>query len=259
MSENIVLVSIDSLRADYCGFMGHEGGITPTLDSMAKDAIVFENATSPGPRTPESMPGIFTGEFVSDDLPTDMVPQRELINKHMERHRTLPEQLSEMGYTTIGLTPNPFTSRFFGFDRGFDYFQDFIGDSSDGFYQRLFKGWLGGDTVSNVLRLSRNMIQREEVFKPWESFYDEAISEVQDTEEPYFLWVFLMDVHEPYMAGDGFRSTKFWERWSAIWRLYLGDKESPFDEKTTRRLIRAYEDSIEYTDAFFDRLLDDLR
>ena len=41
---------------------------------------------------------------------------------------SLPQRLSEMGYETIGITPNPFTSRYFGFDEGFDHYVDFIGE-----------------------------------------------------------------------------------------------------------------------------------
>lgn len=258
MSRNIVLVTVDSLRADHCGFMGYERDTTPTLDQLAMDGIVFENAIAPGPRTPESMPVIFTGEYPAEDLPTDMVPQREIIHRHMQTRMTLPERLSEQGYTTIGFSPNPFASRYFGFDIGFDHFQDFMSDSGRGLYQKLFRGWLVGDTLSNVMRLGRNMIQREEVFKPWESFYDEVIQRVRGTEEPYFLWVFLMDVHEPYLAGPGYRSLSWWERWSAIWQLHLGNKETPFDDRTTRQLVQAYDDSIQYTDAFFQNLQTDL-
>ena len=52
MSEdrpNIVLVTVDSLRADHCGFMGYEEDTTPTMDAMAEDGLVLENAIAPGP------------------------------------------------------------------------------------------------------------------------------------------------------------------------------------------------------------------
>ena len=235
--------------------MGYKWDTTPTLDRMAKDGLVFENAIAPGPRTPESMPAVFTGEFVPEKLPSEMVPQRQLINRHMSARTTLPERFSEAGYETTGFTPNPFASRYFGFDGGFDYFQDFIGDGSDNLYQRLFRGWLGGDTASNVLRLSRNMLLREEVFKPWEAFYEDVIDRAQQASKPYFLWIFLMDVHEPYIAGRGYHSLSWFKRWQAIWKLYLGDKGSPFDGRTRDRLLTTYDDSIRYTDAFFDRLL----
>jgi len=238
--------------------MGYEQDITPSIDEMGEEGTFFENAISPGPRTPESMPVIFTGQFLPDDLPTDMVPQQSIIRQHMATRRSLPEGLSEMGYETVGITPNPFTSQYFGFDEGFDHYIDFIGDDDNSLYERLFEGWLGGNTVSNVARLARNMVMREEVFKPWEALYDDIIKTTEEASEPYFVWVFLMDVHEPYIAGDGYHSLSMLERWMAIWRLYLGDKETPFNDKTVERLMTAYDDSIRYTDAFMSKLQDDL-
>lgn len=258
MSRNVVLVTVDSFRADHCGFLGYEGDITSTLDKMAEEGIVFENAISPGPRTPESMPVIFTGEYIPENLPQDMVPQRQQIQNHMQTQESIPERFSRKGYHTIGFTPNPFTSRYFGFDQGFDEFHDFLDSSDNAVYDRLFQGWLGGDTISNILRLARNMALQEEVFKPWESFYDGFLTSINNAPEPYFAWIFLMDVHEPYLAGDGYHSISWWKRWKATWEMYLGDKETPFDETTRERLLTAYDDSIRYTDAFFEQFLADV-
>ena len=256
--DNVILVSIDSIRADRCGYMGYDGRTTPTLNEMAAEGLSFTSAVAPGPRTPESMPPIFTGQFLSGNLPSKMVDQRALINEHMGKRTTIAERFSQAGYHTVGITPNPFTSRYFGFDAGFDEFIDFLGDESSGLYHRLFSRWLDGSTTSNTLRLARNMILREEVFKPWEAYYNRVAETVRGDEEPYFLWVFLMDVHEPYLAGKGYRSQSWLDRWRAIWNLYLSDRESEFDEATRKQLLTAYDDSIRYADAFLARLLSDV-
>ncbi|MFB6186155.1 MAG: sulfatase, partial [Halobacteriaceae archaeon] len=254
--ENIILVTVDSLRADHCGFMGYEGGTTPTLDEMASEGIAFTNAIAPGPRTPESMPPTFTGCFLSEDLPSEKADQQSVIREHMSKRTTIAEQFSNAGYRTVGVTPNPFTSKYFGFDQGFDEFVDFIGED-DSIYGRLFDAWIDGNTSSNVLRLARNMILREEVFKPWEVYYSK-VKETVRGEEPYFLWVFLMDVHEPYLARKGYRSQGWLDRWRGIWSLYLGDRETEFDQATRERLLTAYDDSIRYADVFLKRLLSDI-
>lgn len=257
MKDNIILVTVDSFRADHCGYIGYESETTPTLDKIANNGTAFSNAVSPGPRTPESMPVIFTGRFLPDDLPTSMVPQQSFIQRHMGASYTIAQQMSDLGYETIGITPNPFTSRYFGFDKGFDHFIDFLGHGDTTVYERLFEGWLGGNSLSNVMRLARNMALKEEVFKPWEALYNEIEQQIQEVSEPYFLWIFPMDVHEPYIAGDGYHSITAAQRWKAIWRLYLGDKETPFSKKTTQRLLSAYDDSIRYTDELFRRLEED--
>ncbi|MEF8902078.1 MAG: sulfatase-like hydrolase/transferase, partial [Halovenus sp.] len=66
--RNIVLVSIDSLRADHCGFMGYGKETTPNLDRLAREGVVFENAIAPGPATAQSMPAIFTGLHPHDHV-----------------------------------------------------------------------------------------------------------------------------------------------------------------------------------------------
>lgn len=256
--DSVILVSIDSIRADHCGYMKYDRETTPNLDEMAAEGLTFTNAVAPGPRTPESMPSIFTGQFLSEDLPSDMVDQRVFVSEHMNKRTTIPERFSRAGYQTVGITPNPFTSRYFGFDSGFDEFVDFLGDEGSGLYHRLFNGWLDGSTTSKVLRLARNMIIREEVFKPWEAYYDRVAETIHEGKEPYFLWVFLMDVHEPYLAAKDYQSQSWLDRWRAIWSLYLGDRESEFDEATRKRLVNAYDDSIRYADAFLAQLRSDI-
>lgn len=110
--RNIVLVSIDSLRADHCGFMGYDRGTTPNLDRLANEGVVFVNAIAPGPATPQSMPAIFTGAHPYAAVDSEKFDTRKNIKHHLNRSRTIPEQLTELGYTTAGFSPNPFTSRY---------------------------------------------------------------------------------------------------------------------------------------------------
>ncbi len=60
--RNIVLVSLESTRADHCSFMGYERKTTPNLDKMAKRSLYFDNAIAPSPITLLSMVGMFMGE-----------------------------------------------------------------------------------------------------------------------------------------------------------------------------------------------------
>ena len=143
MSQNIVLVTVDSLRADHCSFAGYDRETTPALDEMAADGLVFENAIAPGAITPESLPAIFTGRYPA--TPSDdggrIATTRGQIRRHMQVCDTLPERLSRLGYTTGAFTPNPWTSRYFGFDQGFDRFEDFMdADISSSIWERMLAG-----------------------------------------------------------------------------------------------------------------------
>ena len=259
---NIVLVTVDSLRADHCGFHGYEKDTTPTLDAMAENGLVFENAIAPGPATPESMPVIFTGEWPVErdgDSESELRARRERIRTHMQARETLPERLQRLGYQTAAFTPNPFTSRHFGFDQGFDRFEDFMDEQNRGqLYQTVFNGFLDGSGASSLARVFMNFWQREEVFKPWESYYDDAVSWANDAEEPYFLWTFLMDAHNPYMSNSECRNQSRLQEFHANFEFWRQSHETPFSEGMHDKLVTAYDDSIRYSDAFLGRLREDL-
>nr|WP_231754411.1 sulfatase [Halapricum sp. CBA1109] len=258
---NVVLVTIDSLRADHCGHYGYEQATTPTLDAMAEAGVDYEAAISPGPATPESMPVVFTGEWPVDrgGDGTELERRRERISAHMEARTTLPERMQDRGYETAAFTPNPFTSRHFGFDGGFDHFQDFMDEQNRGrLYKSVFQGFLEESSVSSLARVFLNFWQGEEVFKPWESYYDEVIEWTRQAEEPYFLWVFLMDAHNPYMSSAEYRTQSKLREFRANVEFWRQSHETPFSETMEERLVRAYDDSIRYSDAFLGRLRRDL-
>lgn len=253
---NIVLVTIDSLRADYCGYVSTERDATPTLTKLSEEGLAFERAIAPGPSTPESMPAIFTGTYPTGEDDGDLATRCDRIRRHMSAHQTLPEMFSRRGYATAAFTPNPFTSRYFGFDRGFDHFCDFIGERhwTRGLYDRLFEGFLQGDSVTALARVLMNFWQREEVFKPWERYYGDVIEWAWGADEPYFLWVFLMDAHNPYLPAATHRSQPLWKQFHANLQFWRESHETSFDPVVHDRLVTAYEDAVRYADEFLERL-----
>ena len=257
MSEppNIVLVTIDSLRADHCSFMGYEEQTTPTLDTMAAEGARFEHAIAPGPSTPESMPAVFTGRYPANYIdPADVGEARTRIGHHMRTRETLPERLSRRGYATAGFTPNPYTSRHFGFEAGFDRFEDFsdsgVRTAGDGLLQRLSPN----SDAAQAARMLVNLLQREEVFKPWDAYADDVAAWIDAATAPYFVWVHMMDPHVPYMAPGSHRRLNWWQTFRANMAFWRGDKEAGLDPAVLDRLRMAYDDTVRYTDAFLDRL-----
>ncbi|EMA44812.1 sulfatase [Halococcus saccharolyticus] len=254
MSRNIVLVTVDSLRADHCSFMGYERETTPILDAMATEGVVFENAIAPGPSTPESMPAVFTGEGIADVH--HGVASRDHIRDHLSRGRTVPERLSATGYSTIGFTPNPFTSRYFGFDRGFDRFEDFL-DTSARLRSAIVSRWLRGRFVAG-LRFGLNLVGRGDVSMTWEDYYEELIESVAATNDPFFLWVFLLEPHWPYRPPDRHRNgISATSMYRANWTSSNFSDRTPTGEsvQTVRSL---YDGTIRHVDEFVRRLTDDL-
>lgn len=263
--RNTILVTMDSLRADHTSFAGHDRETSPTLDGMAADGLTYTNAISPGPSTPESMPVILTGTYPTRSAQTDagnskLATRQATIGRHMQSRRTLAERFSDAGYATAAFSPNPYTCRYFGFDEGFDRFEDFLGGSRERLYRGMVDGMMVGLPKESVLpvRVLLNWAQREEVFKPWESFYDAVIEWTASVEEPYFLWILLMDTHDPYLTPSRFRTQSRWAMYQANWRLWRQGHKPPFDETTHERLVRAYDDSIRYADEFLARLQSDI-
>lgn len=256
---NIVLVTVDSLQAGHCGFMGYDRDTTPTLDRMAAEGLVFDQAIAPGTGTPDSMPAIFTGEFPigGDSRNTDRGMEDNAIEAHMSARDTIPERLSRLGYQTAAFTPNPWTSRYFGFDIGFDYFIDFFeADLTIPLFERMFDGQ--GIPGMSEFRLLMSWIQRENTFKPWEAFYSDITDWIDGADRPYFVWIFLLDVHFPYLASSKHRSQTLWHVFHSNLQLYLNEQDTGHDPKTQQRLVRAYDDALRYTDDFFDNLLSDV-
>jgi arylsulfatase len=178
----------------------------------------------------------------------------------MQARETLPEQLSRLGYTTAAFTPNPFTSRHFGFQDGFDHFQDFMGEDyrRDALYNRFFEGFLEGDSASSLGRVLLNFWQREEVFKPWTSYYDAILEWVENASEPYFLWVFLMDAHNPYIPNSEHRTQARWKQFHANLQFWRESHETTFDSDVHNRLVTAYTDAVQFSDTFLKRLQSDV-
>ena len=262
MTRNIVLVTYDSLRADHCGFMGYDRDTTPVLDDLAEDGLVFENAVAAGVPTIASMTSVMTGRH---SLASPEVGRTDEQRRQVTSRPKLAEVLSSQGYATGGLSPNPPASSYFGFDEGFDWFEDFL-DRDEGLleraWNRIFTRSIEGGGLSTYLRLARNVLTKNEILRPWADFYDEIIEWRERVEEPYFLWILLLEPHHPWVPPTEY------QQWSSradkyvAFRQYLemfnNGWEPDFSPRERQRLIDLYDDSIRYGDQFLARLQRDL-
>ena len=100
---HVVLIVLDTLRADHVGVYGHPGGLTPELDAVARDGAVFEEAFAPAPWTVPSHASLFTGLFPRSHG-ASTVHHRWLDGEF----ETLAEAFAEAGYRTAGFSANPY-------------------------------------------------------------------------------------------------------------------------------------------------------
>lgn len=253
--RNVVLVTIDSLRADHCGFMGYGAETTPTLDEMARNGVDFETAIAPGPSTYESMPAIFTGRHMSS-YPTgedDTLDNRGRLIQLNSRRQTIPERFAEAGYTTAAFSTNPYTASHTNFARGFDSYEDFLGGREG----RLMRA-ASELPVASELKHLVTLIRGDRASKPWQGYYDAIQTWVDQATEPYFLWLFLLDPHTPYLSNDDYRPGSRLEMYYHNWKLWADKKWGVDFEPDRQALIDLYDATIRSTDTFLSQLRSDV-
>jgi arylsulfatase A-like enzyme len=173
---NVVVVVIDTLRADRLPFYGHERNTAPFLDSLAKRGVVFERAWSTSSWTAPAAASLFTGLYPNQHGVSRGIRVSKLrkafepdlqINRIPRDIATIPEFFESLGYRTYGVADNPNISEEFGFARGFDRFAQFDA--------------IGAARVNRVLS----------------DWIDEIVKN-----EPFFVYLHYMDPHIPYRARE---------------------------------------------------------
>jgi arylsulfatase A-like enzyme len=256
----VLLITIDSLRADHVGWAGYHRETTPVLDSLAESSHTFSNAYSHANQTPNSFPAILSSTY------STMYGGGKRLS---EKQTLLSELLSEVGYTTAGFHSNPYLSEEFGYNRGYDTYYDSITDDSLASKARQFvKRNL--DSEGAVFRLLSKAFDTTKRTVGVEigsasvdaaTITDMAVDWVQTSPKPpVFLWVHYMDVHQPYVPPPEhqlpFRDSPISERDSIkLCQKMLGEPEAITDEERAK-LVDLYDAEIRFADAEIGRLID---
>ncbi|MAJ61667.1 MAG: hypothetical protein CBC48_18155 [bacterium TMED88] len=176
-SPLIVFIIIDTLRADHVGAYGAAEDLTPNIDALAREGVVFENAIASSSWTRSSIASMITSRYPtklgvlgrSDAIPASAV--------------TLAEVLKERGFTTQGIVTNSNAGKSFGFDQGFDRFifpEKTQGHSEDA------QTFVAEGVTETALELL----------------------DATPRGEPTFLYLHYQDPHDPYLPHPGFSDAK---------------------------------------------------
>jgi choline-sulfatase len=178
---NVILITVDTTRADRMGFLGSKLGLTPNLDALARDSAVFTRAYSQVPLTAPSHASILTGTY----------PQFHLVNDFQvplaPELPYAPEILRGHGYHTAAfvaamvLDPQVGFAR--GFERGFDTYDA-------GFHQMR----AGEDRYHSAERRGAEVVAHALAWLD------------QHPQGPFFMWVHLYDAHDPYDPPEPYKS-----------------------------------------------------
>ena len=154
---NIILIVIDTLRADHLPFYGYQKNTAPFLDSISNQCFVFDNACAASSWTAPSTASIFTslypfqhgvitGFFATEKLQKDNM--EIVLNKIPDVIPTIPEILRSIGYKTYGFAANINISQKLGFARGFDVFAHTNDTPADVLNREIIK-WSGNMKASS--------------------------------------------------------------------------------------------------------------
>jgi arylsulfatase A-like enzyme len=221
---NVLLVTIDTQRADHVAANGYHRPTTPRLDRLAAEGVLFTLAYTPTPTTAPSLASLFTASY----------PLAHGVLKNgwtlAQQSRTLAEVLRDEGYATAAVVSAFPLARRFGFDQGFEHYDDEFSVEETTLHLRDWEGVKvtagfdrpAGATTDSVLA----WLGREE-------------------RRPFFLWVHYFDPHAPYSPPRGYRN------------LVTGDAELP--SASLEQQIAAYDGEIRYADEQLGRLVDAVR
>ncbi|MHA1310252.1 MAG: sulfatase [Candidatus Helarchaeota archaeon] len=277
---NLLLITIDALRLDHLSIMGYEKKTTPYLDKLARKGFFFRQVISNGPCTPPSFSSIFTSTYPFHQGGYSPLP---------ENKTTLAEVLQSRGYITVAIHSTPLLSRFYGYDRGFDIFYDAMLTNSDSTIKNslLSKFMTKGSLLNNIM----NFFQSIKIPKKFQyyfqvAFYTKFIGRKEYYEnakillhkafvwlkkynmgenrqkKPYFLWVHLMEPHDPYFPYKRFlkkiKADKLTLKEIKYIREHPEYMEILREYKMTDKLLNLYDAEIRYADAkirrFFKKL-----
>lgn len=178
---DIIVIMIDTLRADRLGCYGNPLETSPTLDAIAEEGVLFTDAVAPAPWTCPSIASVFTSLYPSRHRVFDHEGRYARSDNHAvtdvlgNEHVTLAEGLRTAGYETAAFIANRWLQPEFGFAQGFDTYDMLTARSAYPPGKKVNKNvaaWLAG----------------------------------RDTTKPLFLYVHYMDVHGPYNSPAQYRA-----------------------------------------------------
>ena len=169
-APNVVVITIDTLRADHVGCYGYKQIHTPNIDALAADGARFERAYAAVPVTLPSHTVMFTGTYPMLNGMHDFAA-----NKLNATQPTLAAVLKEHGYATAAVVGSAVLDSRFGLNRGFDFYYDHFD------FNRLQE--------SNLEEMERPGNMVADVTLDWLA---------RNYNKKFFLWMHLYDPHYPY-------------------------------------------------------------
>ena len=244
---NVLLIVMDTTRADHLSLYGYHRKTTPFLDWLGARSVVFERAYSSSPWTMPAHASIFTGQLPGEH---NLNYQHLYLNQDIF---TLAERLGELGYIRLGYSNNQSINRLSGLTQGFERFYL---HSGLGFFSGEIFHWLRF-LVFNIDMLSDSGARLTNLtLKKW-------LWRLKSQERPFFIFLNYMEAHIPY--PEVFRAYKFFPEetlppnynpYNLDWNKYICQQEN--DPKLKELIINHYDGAIYYLDFMLSQVYEQL-
>ncbi len=241
--RHVVLLVIDTLRADMIRCQNKGAPPTPNIDTLAADCVRFSHAMSPSPWTMPAMVSIMTG------LAPEVHGALAKNSRVPDGLTTLAEHMKAAGYVTGASVNNPYLSAKHGMDAGFDEFSHYPRNTRD--------------TSLGTLILQRLFPNRYRNLATTDITANSAIEFIErHSEKNFFLWTHIFDPHIAYGPPERFQpkgtpSARIGRRFGSVQEVRLGMLYPTAVEKEWIRKL--YEGEVRYVDEAVGRIIDALR
>ena len=223
---DILLITIDTLRADHLGSYGYERGTTPGIDRWFQDGAVFERAYATEASTAPSVISILSG----------LIPQEHGVRVFFQitpkETALIPDLLPDEYETAAFVSNTVLTDEAIGIAYRFDHYDDFVDERE-----------------SDRLVFERNARRTTDAALAW-------LKSDRDAERPLFLWVHYIDPHGPYDPPPQWKRSFRHEGTAPV----EVDRILPFQRvpgiDDALEYVDLYDEEIAYMDAHVERLLE---
>ena len=173
---NILLITVDTVRADHLGIYGYKRDTSPNLDALGRRGVVFEQARSAGPSTRFSVAPMLTSKWF-----TELHRTRGEWPRILEDEVFLAERLKALGYTSAAFHSIRYLRPMYGLNQGFDHYSVACLDQRGPPLKMISSDFITDETLA----------------------YADAHL-VDHPDKPFFLWAYYGDPHSVYRSHPGF-------------------------------------------------------
>ncbi|MFQ5415590.1 MAG: sulfatase [Myxococcota bacterium] len=233
---NVLLISIDTLRADHVGAYGYAQPTTPHIDALAEDSVRFEECVAHAPTTLASHASIFTSL-----LPRHHGASIARASRLTPGATSLAEILRDRGYSTASFNGGIQLDAAYGLGRGFD----------------VYESARSHEATSRTLTGPEDRLRHG---------VDRTISWLRETRSPFFVFLHSYEIHHPYTPDDEFLAyfeTDYAgdlpDRISVQLLEEINAGEHAIDAADAAHIVRSYDAELRSADAAVGRLLAFLR